>query len=491
MTSSLKILPDEVPLRRSGEFVTGISKESAFSGSHPRALRSLSRIVDGGLCHRCGSCVGICPTETLGVDAEGFPRVKNLSACTDCDLCWKVCPGDEFNFKEKFENQFKEKCDLTHTHGYFTESFIGYSTDPYLRERSTSGGIVTGLLLHLIETGAIDGAVVIASDSEALWRGVPIIARTKEEIFEATKSKYAISPTNSVFSEILKTPGRYALVGLPCQIHGFVKAAELDARLRERVVLTVGLFCHAAVEHEAYEVIWKQLGEKTKDAVKFTSRIGKHPGAPHIHKKDGSLYPLYFGDRKGYKPSSMEVINILYRLYSPPRCLTCFDASSEFADVAVGDPWMAPPSDDVDFYKGWSFVLVRSERGSQALSSYSAKMVRKEVSRSEALACNSLMANEKRWRAFRIIETQKRQGKPTPSYGNFGTEMPLQKGKQFIKTEINMLTHVLCYIPSLRAPFLRFMLSQGYYLFYLNSFRRRFRFWLRDTIARIKRSRNS
>lgn len=487
MAALLKILQDEQPLRERGVFSQPISKDEVSSGSQPRALRSLSRIIDGGLCHRCGSCVGICPTDTLSVDAEGFPRVKNLSACTDCDLCWKVCPGDEFNFKEKFQQQFNEPCDLTSTHGHFTESFIGYSTDPVLRERSTSGGIVTGLLLHLIETNQIDGAVVIASDTEALWRGKPIIARTKEEIFEATKSKYAISPTNSVFGEILKTPGRYALVGLPCQIHGFVKAAALDARLKERVVLTIGLFCHAAVEHEAYEVIWGQLGDKAKDAVKFTSRIGKHPGAPHIHRKDGSLYPIYYGDKNGYKPSSMEVINILYRLYSPPRCLTCFDASSEFADIAVGDPWMAPPSDDVDFYKGWSFVLVRSERGSESLKSYAKNMVRKDISRKEALACNSLMANEKRWRAFRIIETQKRQGKPTPSYGEFGVEMPIQKGKQFIKTEINMLTHILCYIPKLRAPFLRFMLTKGYYLFYLNSFRRRFRFWARDTLAKYKR----
>lgn len=486
----LKILPNENPLRgNESVFLRQTSWEEAKEASEPRALRSLARIVDGGLCHRCGSCIGICPTNTLGTDREGFPRVKNLSACTDCDLCVKVCPGDEFDILGFYEKQFGVKANLPETHGVFHESFIGYSTDPILREKSTSGGVVTAILIHLLETKQIDGAVVIASDENVLWRGKPIVARTREELLAATKSKYAISPTNTAFSELREIPGKYALVGLPCQIHGFKKAAELDSRLKERVVLTIGLFCHAAVEHEAYEVIWGLLGDKAKDALKFTSRIGKHPGAPHLHLKDGSLYPAYYGDKKGYKPSSMEVINILYRLYSPPRCLTCFDSTSEFADISVGDPWMAPPDNTVDFYKGWSFALVRTERGAAACkgTTEAGLMIRKEVSRKDALACNSLMANEKRWRAFRIIESQKRQGKLVPTYGDFGLSMPKQSTIQFIKTEINMLTHILCYIPKFRAPVLRFMLRGGYWLFFLNNLRRKFRFWRRDTIAALSR----
>ena len=100
-----------------------------------------------------------------------------------------------------------------------------------------------------------------------------------------------------------------------------------------------------------------------------------------------------------------------------------------------------------------------------------------------------MMSKEKRWRAFRIIETHKRQGKPVPAYGPFGMEMPRQRGLQFLKTEVNMLTHAPCFMPRLRAPLLRFMLSDGgYWLFWLNHKRRSLRNWLRDTSARIRRS---
>ena len=152
---------------------------------------------------------------------------------------------------------------------------------------------------------------------------------------------------------------------------------------------------------------------------------------------------------------------------------------------------MAPPEDDVDFYKGWSFALIRTPRAQAIYADLIAnnEIVSKTVTRKEALACNTLMGNEKRWRAFRIIETQRRQGKAIPSYGRDGFIAPSHSIKQFIKTEINMLTHILCYMPSLRAPVMRFMLgSGGYYLLWLNSLRRRWRFWLRDSLARVKRS---
>jgi coenzyme F420 hydrogenase subunit beta len=487
---TLHILPEQNSLRGSSPFLSLQSWELPFDTGQPRALRSLSRIIDNGLCHRCGSCVGICPTGVLAVETDGYPTIKSLSACTDCDLCVKVCPGDEFEFHRHHQSMYNESGDITSTHGHFIDSTIAYATHPGLREGSTSGGLVTAILLSLLKRGEIDGAVVIASDPEKLWRGKPIVARSESEILGAVKSKYAISPTNSVFTELREIPGRYALVGLPCQIHGYVKAAELDQRLKERVVLTIGLFCHAAVEHEGYEVIWDSLGEKGKRAKRFISRVGKHPGAPHIELDDGSLYPVYFGEKQGYRPSSMEIINILYRLYSPSRCLTCFDSSSEFADIAIGDPWMAPPEDDVDFYKGWSFALIRSERARKVYQEVLAAgdIVSKKVTRKEALECNTLMGNEKRWRAFRIIETQRRQGKPIPSYGKDGFLSPEHSFKQFLKTEINMLTHALCYLPSLRAPVMRFMLGNGgYYLLWLNSLRRRFRFWYRDTKARVMR----
>lgn len=488
---SLRILPESATLRGEGPFVDAMQETPARDLAMPRALRGLSKIIDGGLCHRCGSCVGICPTGVLALDSEEYPTIKNLSACTDCDLCVKVCPGDEFDFEGTHKEFFGKEADITSTHGHFTEAFVAHSSDPFIQENSTSGGLVTDILLHMLESGQIDGAITITSDEVELWKGKPIVARSRDEILSTMKSKYAISPTNSVFSEVRNIPGRYALVGLPCQIHGYHKAAGLDPRLKERIVLTIGIYCHAAIEHEALRIIWESIdAEKRAQATRFISRIGKHPGTPHLELKDGSLYPVYFSNKQGFRPSSMEIINIVYRLYTPSRCLTCFDASAEFADISIGDPWMAPPADNVDFYKGWSFALVRTERGQKVIAELKEqeKIVYEPVTRKEALACNKMMSTEKRWRAFRIIETLRRQGKPIPAYGVHGYRLPDQSGKQFVKTEIHMLTHIFCYLPKWRGRLLKFMLSNGgYFLLWLNNKRRGLRFLLRDSSALVRR----
>jgi coenzyme F420 hydrogenase subunit beta len=485
---SLAILQEQVPLRRGGALLQPMQWQNGDTMQAPRALRGLARIVDGGLCHRCGSCIGICPTQVLGVDAEEYPTVKNLSACTDCDLCVKVCPGDEFNFHEEHRKLYGTPGELTDTHGTFSNAIVAYSNDPVIREHSTSGGLVTALLSHLLESKQIDGAIVIGSSAETLWKGKAMVARTTADLLAAMKSKYAICPTNSALAEIRQNPGRYAVVGLPCQIHGYRKAAALDSRIAERVVLAIGLFCHAAIEHEAFRVIWEGLGEKAHGARRFISRIGKHPGTPYLELADGSMYPVYFGERSGYRPTSIEVINVLYRLYTPERCTTCFDGLSDFADISVGDPWMAPPQNSVNFYEGWSFGLIRTARGKAIFDDLvaSGKLTSVEVTRREALASNKLMASEKRWRAFRVIETHRRQGKPIPSYGEEIAEFPRHRGWQFLATEIHMLTHIFCFLPRWRAGALRFFLGSGYWLFWANSQRRALRVWVRDNLYRLR-----
>ncbi len=476
-----------IPLRKKGPFVKPLKKDEE---NQPRALKTLARIVDGDLCHRCGSCVGICPTKVLSVSNEGFPEVENLSSCTDCDLCVQVCPGDEFSVPSLAKQLFEHVPELSDMHGHFEQAYLSYAQKHGIRENSTSGGAVTGLLISLLENKEIDGAVLVASDPETQWKGKPILARTKEEILSTMKSKYAIAPTNAVLDEVINTKGKYAVVGLPCQIHGLLKAKELNRKIKDRIVLTIGLFCHAAVEHDPMNEIWKGIDEKIKSrSKKFISRVGKHPGTPHLELDDGSTYPVYFPHAQKYRPNSMEILNILYRLYTPPRCMTCYDSTAEFADIAIGDPWMSPPDKSINFSEGYSFVLGRTKEGVKALELANQREDLKLVTLSpeHAKSSNTMMGTEKRGRAFRIIETRRRQGLPVPEYG---IEIPKSKGKEFVLTEANIFTHFFCFLnwPKVKIGILKLFFSKfGYSLLWLNNKKRRFRDWRRDFFYKIKK----
>src|SRR5690348_15539969 len=107
----------QLPLRKRGPMTVPFAWPEQSENDSPRALRSLSKIISEDLCHRCGSCVGICPTGVLALDEEEYPVIKNLSACTDCDLCVKVCPGDEMNVPSLATQNYGYVPNLDDTHG--------------------------------------------------------------------------------------------------------------------------------------------------------------------------------------------------------------------------------------------------------------------------------------------------------------------------------------------------------------------------------------
>lgn len=492
--SKLAILPDEPYHTKAEQQILKLRDDSPFlefahTKTQPRSLRALAQIIDNGLCHRCGTCVGICPTKVLAKDEEEYPVVADLDSCTDCDLCVRVCPGVDFDYIGEFKAKFKREPKLTETHGYYEKALIGYANNPEIRKKGTSGGIITQMLITLLERGEIDGAIVVSSSETLIWAGSSKLALTKEEIISAAKSKYALTATNSALGELRNLPdtARFAVVGLPCQVHGIIKAKSLDKKLAAKIPLVFGLFCHASIEHQAYRVMFDMLDQSVVVRAKsFVTRLGKHPGGPHIRLDDGTDYPVYYPDKSGYRPNSMEIINILYRLYTPERCLTCFDGLSEFADIAVGDPWFVPP-EGVDFHDGWSFILARTQNGLDYLSKVeeAGTITLQGVSEYSAKTCNRMMATEKRWRAFRTIETLKRQGKSIPEYHLPKT--PPSNLRHFIETEFHVLSHIFCYLPRARDKVLRFMLSKGYYLLWLNNLRRKARYAIKRVLAKLNR----
>jgi coenzyme F420 hydrogenase subunit beta len=460
--------PEAIALRGDSVFVRPLTS----AGEPPRSLRALAAIVENDLCHRCGTCVGICPTAVLGTDSASFPVVNKLSSCTDCELCVRVCPGDEFDIGAHARELFGRVPPPEDVHGEFISGYLSHATTKEIRQRSASGGTVSALLISLLARNIIDGALVIGSEPSTKYQGVPFIARSKEEILSAGGSKYAITPSNSAFAEILKTPGRYAIVGLPCQIQGFHKAAAVDRRLKQRVALTIGLLCHAAVEHDPLRSIIDNCETAHGPVTQFRYRNGKPSGISTAVRQDGKEVPALFPQTTGFRPTTVETLSVLYRLYSPLRCLVCTDATSELADIAIGDPWMPSPSQEIDFRDGYSYVLTRTETGDRLLKEAAAAgdIRLLPLSPEQARSSNVTMGREKKLRAFRLLRTRARQGLPVPDFGE--SAMP-GKHSSSVAVELNVFTHWLCFAPRARDAALKLLLSRfGLILFRLNNIRR-------------------
>lgn len=321
-------------------------------------IHVVNQIVDRGLCIRCGVCEPACPVDIIRFDNLAYPYLTDGNTCTNCTRCLKVCPGEVVNFSELDDKMFGIRPRHQSITGITREVLVGSATDDKVRKGGTSGGFVTQLLIYMLNKHLIDGALVLGSSADSNgWQAVPLIARTAEELKRAAKSKYTAVPSLKLLAEIKEVDGKYAVVGLPCFIHGLRKYQRISKRLRERIKLVIGLSCNTVLEPYVLDELCEFKGFKKYDIVNFHFRYGSWPGNLYAQFKDGSYKKmLKLGEER-------DEFNLLKLFYSPLRCNMCIDFSAEYSDISVADPWLRGPDGKYLFPDDWTTVLIRTEHG--------------------------------------------------------------------------------------------------------------------------------
>ena len=155
-------------------------------------------------------------------------------------------------------------------------------------------------------------------------------------------------PANTALKEIIQSQGRFAVVGLPCHIHGIRKAEKYNQELREKIVLHVGIACSSSRTFKATEKLLESLGILPEEVKKLDYRGKGWPGSMTIQLKDGIEKSIPLAE--------------YYRRFGPfatTRCTLCSDALCELADVSCGDAWL--PDVVKNDQVGTSFVISRTD----------------------------------------------------------------------------------------------------------------------------------
>lgn len=291
------------------------------------------QIFKKGLCTSCGTCIGVCPHGALSWEKEKI--VVDENKCVSCGLCYEVCAGKGFDYPFFLKKLFGKK-HVSFDLGHLENIYKGYSLNPQIRGSSSSGGLVTQLLVYLLQTKKIDGAVVMKMNG--LNQEV-FIATTPEEIITSAQSKYCLFPTNQVLKAVLAFKGKVAYVGLPCQVQGLRMVMEKMPELKERITAIFSLFCGFNMKKEATSYLMKNA--KLKDIQKIEYRA-KERGQTGFRATDKTGKTVFF-EKHGYA--------FLNPLCCPKRCLLCPDLTGEFSDASFGDAW--------EEQGGWTRVLVR------------------------------------------------------------------------------------------------------------------------------------
>ncbi|CAJ36737.1 putative coenzyme F420 hydrogenase, beta subunit [Methanocella arvoryzae MRE50] len=276
--------------------------------------------------------------------------------------------------------------------------------DSEIRNNSTSGGLVTQLLICALNNGLITGAVVTRMSKDNPLVPEPFIARTQEEIIEASCSKYCPVPVNMALKELVKTGSKetIAVVGLPCHIHGLQKAKYKG--LFKCNLIFFGIFCGHTPSFNATQWLLRQNGINVADVKQIEYRGKGWPGSMTVTCMDGSKVSL---DYHMYWDSGFG------KYFFPPRCTLCYDGTAEFADISFGDAWLPRFKND---RIGTSVIISRTSVGDRLLSQCKGIIELQKVDRDEVVASQrSMLAYKKKGYSARKAIRRFTQHK-TPDY---------------------------------------------------------------------------
>lgn len=279
----------------------------------------LESTVEQDLCCRCGVCVGVCPKKIIDLDLKsGNPYCADITQCVDCGLCSFCCPANGYEIDTPRRNNKNQE--------YYKAS----SNEDSIRDKASSGGFVTQLLLDLLDEKVVD-QVIVVQNSESIQNELAkyLITDKREDILNAQQSKYVQVPIGKAISAICENEySRYAVVALPCQMYGFYRAMQKLPILKQRIVLTIGMFCGYTYTNECINGLASLLNSNKDNLCSIVGwREGGLPGHFTVKNKENELLSIPFIDEH-----SVDVT-----FYAQNRCLLCKDCLCEYADIVVGD----------------------------------------------------------------------------------------------------------------------------------------------------------
>ncbi|MDR7666072.1 Coenzyme F420 hydrogenase/dehydrogenase, beta subunit C-terminal domain [Methanosarcina sp. Z-7115] len=311
-------------------------------------------VIDKESCTGCGTCFSLCPNNAIEMridEKKGvyLPRI-NDTKCNSCGICCKVCPGYEFSYDSLNLEIFGRKPENMLI-GNSLNCYAGFSTNESIRFNSSSGGLITQILIFALEKGIIDGALVIKMNKDKPLEPEPFIAKTKEEIIEAAQSKYCPAPMNVALKEILDsdTHEKFAIVGLPCHIRGIRKAQRVNEKLRRCIIFCLGIFCNHTPHFLATSLFLQRYNIKKEDIVTLNYRGEGWPGFMTVNTTKSTLKI----------PQRNSWIFIGSYFFYPKSCLICSDGLCELSDASFGDAWLPEYSSDS---KGTSMIIIRNKK---------------------------------------------------------------------------------------------------------------------------------
>jgi coenzyme F420 hydrogenase subunit beta len=322
-------------------------------------INSLSDITKNGLCIGCGICESIVGSETIKISMtkKGRLEPQEISPLSNENLnkIKKVCPGVLVEGLPKNEINKNSKFDLIW--GYYHSLFYSWSTDSKIRFQSSTGGLLNGLSLYLLESKKVNFILHTGTDPQKPMRSISKYSHNKNELLSSGScSRYGPASPLDKFHEALNLNQPFAFVGKPCDISAIRQLSKIDGRVNDSCKYLLTLVCGGFGEFTKSQDFIESFNVKEENLEIFRYRGNGNPGKMYIKTDTGEEYDKDYNSFWG-EESTWRV---------PFRCKICPDAIGESADVAALDTWPggSPKGED----EGFNAAIVRTQKGLELLN---------------------------------------------------------------------------------------------------------------------------
>ena len=313
-----------------------------------------AEVITSGLCTGCSACVISCPHDVIGYEhREGGYRPFHLedelgpTDCTHgqkgCTSCTRACPRFRDWEPTADEHLFGRVREIDELHGIAEQTLLVRAADDHVHELGQDGGLVSAILIWLLDEGYIDGALVSYLEGDgSTWRAKPGVATTKEEVLAAAGSRYTYCANWLAYDEAVERGLKdLALVGMGCQTSASpVMWSRKIGKVGKPIKFNIGLLC-----------------SKTFDDRIFDELFDAKYGIPrHTIKKMNikGVFQLWTHDG-GYHEVPLKECHAWTR----EGCNHCPDFAAEHADISCGG---------IGENANWTLTIVRTDLGREIIT---------------------------------------------------------------------------------------------------------------------------
>lgn len=305
------------------------------------------QITDKTQCCGCSACASACPTQCISMqpDGEGFryPRA-DTAFCLNCGLCERVCP---------FINRYDPGDEKP------LAAYVARNRNREILMRSSSGGFFFALCKYIL---SLQGVIYGAAFDES-QRVFHMRAESEEDCLRFLGSKYVQSDIEGVFPQVkadLADGHAVCFSGTPCQVEGLHRFLGRDY---PKLIL-LDIVCHGVVSETVWHAYLDYEENKHGSKVKNLSFRSKKYGY------QCNTMMLSFGDRTCYETARVNPYMKLYftHIALRPSCLQCaVKTKKRVSDFTIYDCWNAEALIGRDDNKGYTSLLIQSEKGARLL----------------------------------------------------------------------------------------------------------------------------